>query len=113
MLQVSNHGGRQLDGALGAIDALPGVVEAAAGRVPVLLDGGITRGTQVLKALALGASACAIGRSALWGLAVHGREGVGAILRILAEELSNAMTIGGWRRPDEIDRNAVTRLGMA
>lgn len=110
IVQVSNHGGRQLDGALAAIDALSAVAEACAGRVPVLLDGGITRGAQVLKARALGATACAIGRSHLWGLAVRGRAGVQDILQILADEMSNAMTIGGWRALAEIDQRSITRL---
>jgi L-lactate dehydrogenase (cytochrome) len=110
MVQVSNHGGRQLDGALAAVDALPALAEACDGRVPVLLDGGICRGTQVLKARALGATACAIGRGHLWGLAVRGRAGVAHIMRILGDEMTNAMTIGGWRSLAELDRRAVTRL---
>lgn len=110
IVQVSNHGGRQLDGALATIDALPAIVEACAGRVPVLLDGGIDRGEQVITARALGATACAIGRSHLWGLAVRGRAGVADILRILADEMTNAMTIGGWQDLADLDRRAVARL---
>ncbi len=92
---VSNHGGRQLDGAVGAIDALPEVVAAVAGRVPVLLDGGIRRGTDVLKALALGAGAVLIGRAYLWGLAAAGESGVRRVLDMLRAELELAMALAG------------------
>ncbi len=77
---VSNHGGRQLDGAIAAIRALPAVADALAGRIPVLLDGGVRRGSHVVKALALGATACTIGRPHLWGLAVAGEAGVARVL---------------------------------
>ncbi len=69
---VSNHGGRQLDAAPASLEALPGIVEAAQGRVPVMIDGGVRRGSDVLKAIALGARACLIGRPQLWGLASAG-----------------------------------------
>jgi isopentenyl diphosphate isomerase/L-lactate dehydrogenase-like FMN-dependent dehydrogenase len=93
---VSNHGGRQLDHTIATLDALPEVVSAVEGRVPVLLDGGIRRGTDVLKAIALGAKAVAIGRAHLWGLAVAGAAGVKRALEILHSELDLAMAIGGW-----------------
>ncbi|MGQ7791349.1 alpha-hydroxy acid oxidase [Faunimonas sp. B44] len=109
-VQVSNHGGRQLDGTLASIDALPAIANAIGGRIPILLDGGVRRGTDILKALALGATACAIGRAHLWGLATAGRTGVAAVLDVLCEELRNAMTIGGWRSLREIEATAVTRL---
>ncbi|WP_127597353.1 alpha-hydroxy acid oxidase [Nitratireductor alexandrii] len=109
-VQVSNHGGRQLDGTLASIDALPAVVEAVGGRVPVLLDGGISRGTDIVKAVALGAHACVIGRAHLWGLAVAGARGVEAVLDILEQEMRNAMTIGGWNTLCELDRASVARL---
>lgn len=109
-LQISNHGGRQLDSTLASIDALPAVADAVEQRVPILLDGGIDRGTSVLKAIALGATACVIGRAHLWGLAVSGGKGVSAILDILNAEISNAMTIGGWKSLADLDRNSVTRL---
>ncbi|MBS7707733.1 alpha-hydroxy acid oxidase [Chelatococcus asaccharovorans] len=109
-IQVSNHGGRQLDGTLATIDALPAVVDAVAGKVPVLLDGGVRRGTDVIKALALGAAACAIGRSHLWGLAVAGERGVAAVLDILAAEMRNAMMIGGWRSVADLRRVSVCQL---
>jgi isopentenyl diphosphate isomerase/L-lactate dehydrogenase-like FMN-dependent dehydrogenase len=92
---VSNHGGRQLDGTLAAIDALPEVVEAACGRCEVYMDGGIRRGTDVLKALALGARAVFVGRPALYGLIVNGQEGVEHVLDILRAELENAMALCG------------------
>jgi L-lactate dehydrogenase (cytochrome)/(S)-mandelate dehydrogenase len=93
---VSNHGGRQLDGAIASIDALPGVVAAVDGRVPVLIDGGIRRGTHVVKALALGATACLIGRPHLWGLAVGGEAGVARVLDILRRDIDRVLALGGW-----------------
>jgi isopentenyl diphosphate isomerase/L-lactate dehydrogenase-like FMN-dependent dehydrogenase len=107
---VSNHGGRQLDHTIATIDALSDVVAAVDGRVPVLLDGGIRRGTDVLKAVALGASAVAVGRAHLWGLAVGGAEGVRYALDILRAEIDLAMAIGGWNRLADVDREAVRRL---
>ena len=88
---VSNHGGRNLDTVPATIDALPGLVDAVAGRVPVLLDGGVRRGVDVVKALAFGATAVMIGRPYLWGLGVCGAEGVTRVIRMLAEELEMAM----------------------
>jgi 4-hydroxymandelate oxidase len=92
---VSNHGGRQLDGAIATIDALPEVVDAVAGRGPVLIDGGIRRGTDVLKALALGATAALIGRPYLWGLAAAGERGVARVIDLLRAELDLAMALSG------------------
>lgn len=109
-VQVSNHGGRQFDQTLGAIEALEEIVDVVAGRVPVLLDGGIRRGTDVLKAIALGAQAVLIGRSHLWGLAVAGEAGVKHALDLLREEIDLAMAIGGFGCLDELDRNAVRRV---
>jgi isopentenyl diphosphate isomerase/L-lactate dehydrogenase-like FMN-dependent dehydrogenase len=94
-VQVSNHGGRQLDGAIASLDALPAVVDAVAGRGPVLFDGGVRRGIDVLTALGLGAAAVGIGRPILWGLAVAGESGVGRVLDILAAELEHAMALAG------------------
>ncbi len=92
---VSNHGGRQLDAAIAGLDALPPILEAVAGRVPVILDGGIRRGTDVVMALALGAAAVGIGRPVIWGLAVNGEEGVGSVLDLLTAELEMAMALCG------------------
>jgi isopentenyl diphosphate isomerase/L-lactate dehydrogenase-like FMN-dependent dehydrogenase len=92
---VSNHGGRQLDGAVSAIEALPAVVAAVAGRAPVLLDGGVRRGSDVVKALALGARACLIGRPVLWGLAVAGQDGVAHVLEIYRREIDRVMGLCG------------------
>jgi isopentenyl diphosphate isomerase/L-lactate dehydrogenase-like FMN-dependent dehydrogenase len=104
---VSNHGGRQLDGAPASIDALPAVVDAVAGRVPVLLDGGVRRGGDVVKALALGAAACLIGRPHLWGLASAGEAGVAAVFEIFRREIDRVMALGGWDELSAIDRNAL------
>jgi isopentenyl diphosphate isomerase/L-lactate dehydrogenase-like FMN-dependent dehydrogenase len=102
---VSNHGGRQLDGAIASLDALPEVVEAVAGRCEVYVDGGIRRGTDVLKALALGARAVLLGRSILWGLAVNGQEGVHHVLELLRAELELAMALSGRPTLASIDRS--------
>jgi isopentenyl diphosphate isomerase/L-lactate dehydrogenase-like FMN-dependent dehydrogenase len=92
---VSNHGGRQLDAAIASLDALAPIVEAVADRVPVLMDGGIRRGTDALMALALGATAVGIGRPVIWGLAVDGEAGVGRILDLLTAELEYSMALAG------------------
>jgi isopentenyl diphosphate isomerase/L-lactate dehydrogenase-like FMN-dependent dehydrogenase len=92
---VSNHGGRQLDGVVTSIEALPEIVEAVAGHCEVYLDGGIRRGTDILKALALGARAVLVGRPVLWGLAAGGAHGVQQILEILHIELERAMKLAG------------------
>lgn len=92
---VSNHGGRQLDGTIASIDALPPVLNAVAGRCEVYLDGGIRRGSDILKALSLGARAVLIGRPVIWGLATAGQEGVRGVLEILRDELELAMVLAG------------------
>jgi 4-hydroxymandelate oxidase len=92
---VSNHGGRQLDASIAALDALPAIVDEVAGRVPILLDGGVRRGTDVLISLAMGATAVGIGRPIIWGLAVDGEAGVGNVLDLLTSELVNAMALSG------------------
>lgn len=101
---VSNHGGRQVDGALASVRALPGVVDAVDGRIPVLLDGGIRRGSDVFKALALGAQAVLVGRPHLWGLAVAGQDGVKAVLDLLHSELDRTMGLMGASSIDSIRR---------
>ncbi|MEX0801235.1 MAG: alpha-hydroxy acid oxidase [Dehalococcoidia bacterium] len=107
---VSNHGGRQLDGAPASIEALPEVVAAVEGRAEVLLDSGIRRGTDVLKALALGARAVLIGRPYIWGLAIDGEAGVSSVLSMLREEIELAMALSGCPTVADIDRSRV-RLG--
>jgi len=92
---VSNHGGRQLDGAQATLDALPAIIERVGGSVPVILDGGIRRGSDVVKALCLGASAVAIGRPYLYGLAADGVRGVEGVLAILREEIRRTLTLLG------------------
>ncbi len=104
---VSNHGGRQLDGAIAAIRALPAVADAVAGRIPVLLDGGVRRGSHVVKALALGATACTIGRPHLWGLAVAGEAGVARVLEIFRRDIDRVLALGGWDGLAALDRGAL------
>jgi glycolate oxidase len=99
---VSNHGGRQLDYAAGSIDTLGEIVEAVAGRAEVIVDGGIYRGTDVLKAVALGARAACIGRLQCWALAAAGEAGLGRALEILEEEIIIAMGLVGVTRLDEL-----------
>jgi 4-hydroxymandelate oxidase len=98
-LIVSNHGGRQLDGTPAAVDRLPVIADAVAGEIPLLADGGVRRGTDVVKALALGAEAVAIGRPALWGLAAAGQDGVARVLDLLRLELANVLTLCGCETP--------------
>ncbi|NXT79307.1 HAOX2 oxidase, partial [Zapornia atra] len=104
---VSNHGGRQLDGGPATIDALVEVVDAVQGRVEVYLDGGIRKGSDVLKALALGAKCVFIGRPALWGLAYKGEEGLQDLLRILQDEFRLSMALAGCSSVSEIGRHLV------
>jgi 4-hydroxymandelate oxidase len=106
---VSNHGGRQLDGVSASIDTLPEVVEAVDGRGEVLLDGGIRRGTDVVKALALGARAVLAGRAPLWGLAVDGAAGVERVLGLLRDEIELALTLCGCASPADVTRAHVGR----
>ncbi|GAA0470110.1 alpha-hydroxy-acid oxidizing enzyme [Paractinoplanes deccanensis] len=104
---VSNHGGRQLDGAVATLDALPGVVAAAGGRVPVLVDGGLRRGTDVLVALALGADAVLLGRPVLWALAAGGAHGVQQMLETLRTDLDHTMALAGAKRPADLTPDLV------
>jgi isopentenyl diphosphate isomerase/L-lactate dehydrogenase-like FMN-dependent dehydrogenase len=110
---VSNHGGRQLDGVAASIDALPEVVDACAGRVTVLLDGGVRRGTDVVKAIALGARAVLVGRAPVWGLAVAGEEGVRNVLELLREELALALALLGCPSPEAVTPTHIARAGYA
>ncbi|XP_072490528.1 2-Hydroxyacid oxidase 1 isoform X2 [Notamacropus eugenii] len=104
---VSNHGARQLDGVPATIDVLPEIVEAVEGKVEVFLDGGVRKGTDVLKALALGAKAVFVGRPVIWGLAYQGEKGVKAVLEMLKEEFQLAMALTGCRNVKDIDKTLV------
>lgn len=108
-IMVSNHGGRQLDTVPAAIDLLPDVVAAVGGAVPVLMDGGVRRGTDVLKALALGAAAVAVGRPVIWGLAAGGERGVARVLGLLRAEVENALTLCGCASVHDLDPGMVRR----
>jgi L-lactate dehydrogenase (cytochrome) len=104
---VSNHGGRQLDGLPAAIEVLPEIVDAVDGRIEVLFDGGIRRGTDVIKALALGARACMIGRPYLYGLGAAGQAGVEHAINILRAEIDRAQALLGRPTLADLDRTAV------
>ncbi|KAL8173031.1 UNVERIFIED_CONTAM: Hydroxyacid oxidase 1 [Gekko kuhli] len=106
---VSNHGARQLDGVPATIELLPEIIEAVEGKVEVFLDGGVRKGSDVLKALALGAKAVFVGRPVVWGLVYKGEEGVKEVLQILKEEFRLAMALSGCRSVEEIDRTLVRR----
>jgi 4-hydroxymandelate oxidase len=106
---VSNHGGRQLDSTPATLDVLPEIVDVVRGRAEVFMDGGIRRGTDVLKAVALGARAVLVGRSPLWGLALGGADGVHAVLEHLRKEFALAMALSGRSSLDQIDRSMVQR----
>ncbi len=110
---VSNHGGRQLDGVPASLDVLPEVAEAVGERVEVLFDGGIRRGVDVLKALALGARAVCSGRAILWGLASGGEEGVRQVLELLRAELECGLKLLGCSSPAEVTSAHVRRSGSA
>lgn len=107
-LIVSNHGGRQIDGAISAIEALPGVVEAVAGKIPVLMDSGIRGGSDALKALALGATAVCIGRPYVYGLALAGEAGVREVLMNFMADFEVTMRLSGCRKVEEITREILT-----
>lgn len=107
---VSNHGGRQLDGCLATIDALPEIVAAVQGSIPVHLDGGIRRGSDVFRALALGADFVWIGRPALWGLAYRAQEGIELVFDILREELATTMGLAGCSSIDQLNPSFLGRI---
>lgn len=104
---VSNHGGRQVDGAIAALDALPAVVKTLEGSIPVLFDSGIRRGADALKALALGASAVLLGRPYLWGLAAGGEQGVREVLLNFLADFDLTLALSGYSRPGELDASAL------
>jgi 4-hydroxymandelate oxidase len=107
---VSNHGGRQLDTTVSTLDALPEVAAAVRGRIPVLLDGGVRRGADVVKALAYGADAVAIGRPVIWALAVDGQDGVTQVLEMVRDELDRALGLCGCARPGDVTRDLVREV---
>lgn len=104
---VSNHGGRYLDGDPATIDVLPGIVDAVGGKIPVLVDSGFRRGTDILKALALGAKAVLVGRAPLWGLGAFGEPGARRVIEILQKELAWAMALAGRPNIASIDRSLI------
>ena len=112
-LIVSNHGGRQVDGAIGALDALPDVVGAVGGRVPVLFDSGVRGGADVFKALALGAAAACVGRPYAYGLAIAGEKGVREVLQNLRADFDLTMGLAGCASVREVDRSRVARQDEA
>jgi lactate oxidase len=106
-IQVSNHGGRQQDGVPASISMLPAVADAVGGQVPILVDGGVRHGIDVFRALALGATAVAVGRPVLYGLAVGGAEGVRSVLEYLRDDLKTAMLLSGARKVSDITRTSL------
>jgi isopentenyl diphosphate isomerase/L-lactate dehydrogenase-like FMN-dependent dehydrogenase len=110
-LIVSNHGGRQVDGALGALEALPAVREAVGGKLPMLFDSGIRTGADIFKALALGADAVCLGRPFVWGLGLDGQAGVEQVLRCLLAEFDLTLALSGYTSPDQVDASALTATG--
>ena len=109
-LVVSNHGGRQLDGAPSSISALPKIADAVGSQIEVLFDGGVRSGQDVLRALALGARSCMIGRSYIYGLGAGGEEGVAKAIDILAKELDVSMALTGTRTVREVDGSVIARI---
>lgn len=107
---VSNHGGRQVDGAIGALDALPGIVDAVGDRMTVLFDSGIRCAADAFKAIAIGARAVLLGRPYTWGLAIDGEEGVRGVLRTFMAELDLTLALSGYRSWPEVGRDALTRI---
>src|SRR5262249_34294897 len=106
-ISVSNHGGRQLDGAPSAISALPRIVDAVGTDIEVMFDGGVRSGQDMMRALALGASSCIIGRSYIYGLGAAGQAGVAAVIDILKKELDVTMALCGVKSIKDIDRRVI------
>jgi len=99
---VSNHGGRQVDGAIGSLDALPAITEAVGNDLTILFDSGIRSGADAIKALALGADAVCLGRPYIWGLALEGQQGVETVLKMVLAELDLSLALCGYTRPDQL-----------
>jgi len=110
---VSNHGGRQVDGAIGALDALPAIAEAAGDDLAILFDSGIRSGSDAIKALALGADAVCLGRPYIWGLALEGQAGVETVLKMILAELDLTMALCGYTSPDQLGPDALAGDGEA
>jgi L-lactate dehydrogenase (cytochrome) len=108
-IALSNHGGRQLDSAPATLDLLPSVADALADRVEVICDGGVRRGSDIVKALALGARACMAGRAYLYGLGAAGEAGVDHVLELLASDVRRTMALIGCRDVTELNRSLVER----
>ena len=104
---VSNHGGRQIDGSIASLDALPEIADAVGDELAVLLDSGVRGGADAIKAIALGADAVCVGRPYLWGLALEGREGVEKVLKMTLAELDLTLALAGYRSPGQLDRAAL------
>src|SRR5262245_801262 len=109
-LIVSNHGGRQLDGAWSSISALPKIADAVGGEIEVMVDGGIRSGQDVMRALALGARSCMIGRSYIYGLGAYGQAGVAKAIEVIGKELDVTMALAGIRSVRDIDRSVIAQL---
>jgi L-lactate dehydrogenase (cytochrome) len=107
---VSNHGGRQLDGASSSISILPAIVDAVGSGIETMFDGGIRTGMDIMRALALGAKICLVGRSYAWGVGAGGKEGATKAIDILAKELDVTMALCGYKRVVDVDRHAVERF---
>ena len=107
---VSNHGGRQVEGAIAALDALPAIVEAVQGQLPILFDSGIRTASDLLKALALGAQAVLLGRPYMWGLALAGEQGVHDVLANFLADLDLTLGLSGYKNFSELDRSSITNI---
>jgi lactate 2-monooxygenase len=107
---VSNHGGRQVEGAIAALDALPAVVKAVRGEIPVLFDSGIRRASDVIKAMALGAQAVLLGRPYLWGLALAGEQGVNEVLANFLADLDLTLALSGYASWAEVNASTLVRV---
>ncbi len=105
---VSNHGGRQVDGAIASLDALPAIAEAAGDDLTILFDSGVRSGSDVIKALALGADAVCLGRPYIWGLALEGQQGVETVLKMVLAELDLTMALCGYTKPEQLGPDALS-----
>lgn len=112
-IYVSNHGGRQLDGVAPTLNLLPAIAQEVAGQIPILFDGGVRRGTDILKALALGADVVAIGRPVIWALATGGASAVAALLEAFRDDLAHALMLCGCASPADLDPSILLREGPA